>query len=252
MLIAVPSAIKVFNWLGTHVARQHPLPRARCCTRSAFVAMFVIGGLSAASSWPRRRWTSTSTTPTSSWRTSTTCCSAAACSPSSRAITFWYPKMFGRMMNAGAGQDPLLADVRLLQPGVLPDAQPRPAGPHAADLRPDQYEFLQPLQPLNTFISISAFVLFASQLIFAFNFIWSWFKGRKAPAQSVGRQRARVDGSHRRRRTATSGRSAAGVPRAVRVQLAAGRRTTSSRRPSRRNRCRPRPARPSPARVPAR
>jgi len=46
---------------------------------------------------------------------------------------------------------------------------------------PNQYEFLKHLQPLNTFISISAFALFASQFIFAGNFILSWFKGERAP-----------------------------------------------------------------------
>ncbi len=47
---------------------------------------------------------------------------------------------------------------------------------------PTEYEFLQPLQPLNEFISISAFLLFATQFIFAVNFGWSLFKGAKAPA----------------------------------------------------------------------
>ena len=45
---------------------------------------------------------------------------------------------------------------------------------------PTQYEFLQPLQPLNEFISMSAFALFAVQVIFALNFILSWFFGKKA------------------------------------------------------------------------
>jgi cytochrome c oxidase subunit 1 len=45
---------------------------------------------------------------------------------------------------------------------------------------PTQYEFLRPIQPLNTFISICAFFLFASQLIFAANFILSWFYGERA------------------------------------------------------------------------
>jgi cytochrome c oxidase subunit 1 len=45
---------------------------------------------------------------------------------------------------------------------------------------PTQYDFLKPLQGVNEFISISAFLLFATQLIFAANFIMSWFKGEKA------------------------------------------------------------------------
>ena len=40
--------------------------------------------------------------------------------------------------------------------------------------------FLRPLQPINEGITIAAFVLFAAQLIFAVNFIGSWFTGEKA------------------------------------------------------------------------
>src|SRR2546425_274201 len=46
---------------------------------------------------------------------------------------------------------------------------------------PNQYTFLQPLQPIRVFISISAFLLFASQLIFFVNFWWSLKKGKPAP-----------------------------------------------------------------------
>src|SRR5205809_7453813 len=45
---------------------------------------------------------------------------------------------------------------------------------------PNQYTFLQPYQPMREFISISAFLLFATQLIFFVNFWWSLFKGKKA------------------------------------------------------------------------
>src|SRR5262249_61707947 len=45
---------------------------------------------------------------------------------------------------------------------------------------PTAYEFIKPLQPMNQFISISAFILGAAQLIFIVNFFWSLFAGQKA------------------------------------------------------------------------
>src|SRR3989442_1654576 len=46
---------------------------------------------------------------------------------------------------------------------------------------PSQYTFLQPYQPMRVFITVSAYLLFATQLIFFVNFWWSLFKGKKAP-----------------------------------------------------------------------
>jgi cytochrome c oxidase subunit 1 len=45
---------------------------------------------------------------------------------------------------------------------------------------PTQYEYLQPLQPMNEFISWMAFALVATQVLFAGNFIYSLFKGKPA------------------------------------------------------------------------
>jgi cytochrome c oxidase subunit 1 len=45
---------------------------------------------------------------------------------------------------------------------------------------PYQYTFLKDLQPINQFITIAAFILGASQLIFLVNLLWSAFKGPKA------------------------------------------------------------------------
>jgi cytochrome c oxidase subunit 1 len=45
---------------------------------------------------------------------------------------------------------------------------------------PNQYTFLESMQPLNTLITVAAFVLISAQFIFAFNFFWSMFRGNKA------------------------------------------------------------------------
>src|SRR5262249_32720926 len=45
---------------------------------------------------------------------------------------------------------------------------------------PTQYMFLVKQQPVNVFISISAFILGAAQLIFLANFLFSIFAGKRA------------------------------------------------------------------------
>ena len=45
-----------------------------------------------------------------------------------------------------------------------------------------QYAYLAHTGPLNRMMTVSAFCLFAAQLIFIINFFWSLFKGKKAPA----------------------------------------------------------------------
>jgi cytochrome c oxidase subunit 1 len=47
---------------------------------------------------------------------------------------------------------------------------------------PLQYEYMQPMAPTNRFITIAALLLITTQFIFAFNFIWSMFRGARAEA----------------------------------------------------------------------
>jgi cytochrome c oxidase subunit 1 len=96
-------------------------------------------------------------------------------------ITFWFPKMFGRMFSVKMGKVHFWLTFVSYNLVFFPMHNLGLKGHMRRIYDPNQYEFLQPLQPLNTFISIAAFVLIASQLIFAFAFFWSMYKGEKAP-----------------------------------------------------------------------
>lgn len=93
---------------------------------------------------------------------------------------YWFPKMFGRMMNERLGKVhfwlTLLAfyGVFLTQHFLGLGGMPR------RYYQFTRFEFLQSLQDLNRFVSICAFVLGAAQLLFLVNFFWSLFRGARA------------------------------------------------------------------------
>ena len=103
MMIALPSAVKTFNWLGTLMGRQDPVHDAQCCTRLSFVSMFVIGGLSGIFM---------AATPVDIFIHDTYfivahfhyVLFAGTAMAVFGAIYFWFPKMFGRMMNETWGK----------------------------------------------------------------------------------------------------------------------------------------------------
>jgi len=97
------------------------------------------------------------------------------------AVTFWYPKMFGRMMSPFWGRVHFFLTFIFYNLVFFPMHNLGLHGHMRRIYDPTQYDFLKPVQPINELISISAFLLFATQLIFATNFIVSWFKGAKAP-----------------------------------------------------------------------
>ena len=80
--VAVPSAIKVYNWTATLYQGQIEL-KAPLLYALGFIALFVVGGT---------RSTSTSTTPTSWSRISTTSWSAARSPPTSARCTSGGPR----------------------------------------------------------------------------------------------------------------------------------------------------------------
>jgi len=178
MVIAVPSAIKTFNWLATmwggdlhfHVPMLNAV---------AFVGMFVIGGLSGVF---------VASTPVDIYLHDTYFVVAhihyvlfgGSLFALFAAITFWYPKMFGRMMNERLGKWHFWLTLLFFNLTFFPMHQLGIGGMMRRIYDPLQYPHLQVLQNTNRFVTISAFALISVQMLFAFNFLWSLFKGEKA------------------------------------------------------------------------
>jgi cytochrome c oxidase subunit 1 len=96
------------------------------------------------------------------------------------AIQFWFPKMFGRLMNDGWGKVHFVLTFisfnLVFFPMFILGAYGMPR--RLAD--PYVYDLFKPLQSMNQFMTISAYVLGAAQLILAANFIWALIAGKKA------------------------------------------------------------------------
>jgi len=95
-------------------------------------------------------------------------------------IAYWFPKMFGRMMNETLNKVHAgLTFVALL--GVFVPMHILGIGGMMRRIyNPLQYDFLQHLQPINVFITLSALTLALAQVPFAINMLWSLFAGERA------------------------------------------------------------------------
>jgi cytochrome c oxidase subunit 1 len=98
------------------------------------------------------------------------------------AIYYWYPKMFGRMMNDALGKIHFWMTFVFFNAVFFPMFFLGAGGMMRRIANPLQYEFLKPLQPLNVFITTSAILLLVGQLPFVVNFLWSLRAGEKAAA----------------------------------------------------------------------
>jgi cytochrome c oxidase subunit 1 len=178
MVIGVPSAIKTFNWLGT-LYKGNIHYTAPMLNALSFVAMFVIGGLSGI-------WMAC--TPVDMYIHDTYFIVAhihyvlfgGSIFAIFAAIEYWFPKMFGRMMNETLGKIHFWITFVAFNCTFFPMHILGMGGHMRRIYNPMQYDFLKPLQGINVFISISAFVLGAAQFIFLANIISSLMKGKEA------------------------------------------------------------------------
>ena len=178
MIIGVPSAIKTFNWLGT-IYKGNIHYTTAMLNALAFVAMFVIGGLSGIFM---------ASTPVDMFIHDTYFIVAhihyvlfgGSLFGIFGAIIYWFPKMFGKMMNETLGKIHFWITFVAFNCTFFPMHILGMNGHMRRIYNPLQYDFLKPIQPINIFISISAFVLGAAQFILLANIIWSLAKGKKA------------------------------------------------------------------------
>lgn len=96
------------------------------------------------------------------------------------ATYFWFPKMFGRMMNETLGKIHFWITMLGLNGVFMGMMVVGYAGMHRRIYNPFVYEFLQKLIPINMFITYSALLMGFGQLFFVYNFIYSLIKGPKA------------------------------------------------------------------------
>jgi cytochrome c oxidase subunit 1 len=178
MCIGVPSAIKTFNWLGTmwkgRIRFYTPMLFA-----IGFVSLFVSGGLSGPFL----------AQPVLDIQLHDTyfvvghfhlIMGVAAIFGIFAATYYWFPKMFGRMMNEGLGK----AHFWLTFIGTYAIFMPMHyLGMAGGTRRYSQYTevaYLQRLMPIHTFMTYAAIITIASQFIFVVNLFWSMFRGPKA------------------------------------------------------------------------
>jgi cytochrome c oxidase subunit 1 len=178
MIIAVPSAIKTFNWLGTlwggTIRFTVPMLFA-----IAFVSMFVIGGLSGIFM---------ASTPVDIYIHDTYFIVAhihyvvfgGSIMGIFAGLYYWFPKMYGRMMNETLGKIHFWLTLIFFNWTFFPMHIIGVGGHMRRIYDPTQYEFLKPIQHWNEFMTVGAICLGFTQLLFFVNYFWSMSAGKQA------------------------------------------------------------------------
>ncbi len=176
--IAVPSAIKTFNWLGTLWGGQIRFTVAMLFS-IGFVSLFVTGGLGGLFL----------NQPAIDVYLHDTyfvvghfhlIMGVASIFGIFAGTYYWFPKMFGRHLNSFWGKlhfwftfvgvYAIFMPMHFLGMVGNPRRYPELTG----------FEFLTEVRSLHLFITLAAFITIAAQFVFITNFFWSLGKGRKA------------------------------------------------------------------------
>jgi len=180
MVIAVPSAIKTFNWMGTiwRGSIHYTVPMAFAVS---FVSMFVIGGLSGIFM---------ASTPVDLFVHHTYFIVAhfhyvlfgGSMFAIFAAVYFWFPKMSGRMFNNTLGWIHFWMTFVFFNLTFFPMHNLGLGGMMRRIADPTVYDCLKQLQPLNVVCTIGAMGLGLATIPFVVNIVWSMLNGPKAPA----------------------------------------------------------------------
>src|SRR6201984_2046522 len=178
MAIGVPSAIKTFNWLGPlwggKIRFSSPMLFA-----IGFVSLFVSGGISGPFL----------AQPVLDIPLHETyfvighfhlIMGVASIFGICAATYYWFPKMFGRMMNEGLGKAHFWLTFIGTYAIFMPMHYLGSAGHPRRYSQLTEVAYLHNLIPLQTFMTYAAFITIGAQFIFVINLFWSMLKGPKA------------------------------------------------------------------------
>ncbi len=177
LLIAVPSAIKVFNWLTT-LWRGSIRFTPGMLFAIGFVSLFISGGLTGI-------WLGNSAIDIHLHDTYFVIAhfhivmGVASMFGMFAGIYHWYPKMYGRYMNNTLGYMHFWITIAGAYMIFWPMHYEGLAGMPRRYYDYSIWESFKHFAELNRFISTVAMIVFAAQLLFLINFFYSIFKGRK-------------------------------------------------------------------------
>jgi len=177
LAIAIPSAVKVFNWLFTIWKGNLRLTPAMVFALG-FVATFIIGGLGGV-------FLGNAVNDILLHDTYFVVghfhivMGVSALLAMFAAIYHWFPKMFGRMMNRTLGYIHFLFTIIPALLVFVPMHHMGMAGVPRRYYSFQSFDYLAQWQDINVFITIAAIIGFSGQLIFFYNFFYSMFRGKK-------------------------------------------------------------------------
>ena len=182
LLIAVPSAIKVFNWLTT-LWRGNLRFTPGMLFAIGFVSIFISGGLTGI-------YLGNAAIDIHVHDTYFVIAhfhlvmGVAAFFGMFCGVYHWFPKMFGRFMNSTLGS--IHFWITLIGAYLIfwPMHYQGFAGMPRRYYDYSGWESFKQFISLNKFISVAVIITFTAQFLFLFNFFWSIFKGRKVTTKN--------------------------------------------------------------------
>jgi cytochrome c oxidase subunit 1 len=177
LIIAVPSAIKVFNWIttlyGGNIRLNTPMLFA-----IGFVSMFISGGLTGI-------FLGNSSIDIQMHDTYFVVAhfhivmGVAAFFGMFAGVYHWYPKMFGRFMNETLGKIHFWGTIIGAYAVFWPMHYIGMAGVPRRYYSFDGFDAFRHFADMNKFITVAAIIVFFVQIVFVINFFYSIWKGKK-------------------------------------------------------------------------